>query len=205
MQFLKLVSLGSMILLISSIAFAQTQPSEADAKKEKRKKELEERVVQMLNQAVGDAPTLRLPQNRAVVYALAGDLLWKFDEKRARDLFRSSAAEILTYNIEAEKERRESTETYLEFFDFFNDARGEILPLIAKNDADLALELLIQTRSAKLSEAMAKASLPNAKSESDFMSYSPEKQRVRQEIALEQRFALLAADENPDKAVKLIK
>ena len=79
------------------------------------------------------------------------------------------------------------------------------MPLVAKNDAELALELLVQTRSAALSEAILKASAPDARSESDMLSFSPEKQRVRQEVALEQRFALLAADDNPDKAIKLIK
>lgn len=193
------------ILLACILTFAQSQPSEADAEKEKKKKELEERVVQMLEQAVGDAPTLRLPQNRAIVYALAGDLLWKFDEKRSRDLFRSAAAEILTYNLDTEKEKRESSDSFMVFADFSDNVRGEVLPLIAKNDAELALELLVQTRPAKLLEAMQKASLPNSKSDNDYMSFSPDKQRIRQEIALEQRFALLAADENPDKAIKLIK
>jgi hypothetical protein len=35
--------------------------------------------------------------------------------------------------------------------------------------------------------------------------FNPDRYRVQQEIALEQRFALLAAEQNPDKAIKLIK
>ncbi len=79
------------------------------------------------------------------------------------------------------------------------------MPIIAKHDADLALELLVQTRPAKVSEALAKAALPNAKQEGGMFNYNPEQNRVRQEIALEQRFAVLAAEQNPDKAIKLIK
>lgn len=194
----------STIFLVSSFNFAQTQPSEADTEKEKKKKALEERVVQMLEQAIGDAPTLRLAQNRAIVYALAGDLLWKFDEKRSRDLFRNAAAEILSHNHEAEKERRESADAMFEFFDS-NDARAEILPLVAKHDADLALDLLVQTRPARLAEAILRASQPNAKMDGGLMNFNPDKMRVQQEVTLEQRFALLAADENPEKAIKLIK
>jgi len=193
----------STIFLVSSFNFAQTQPSEADTEKEKKKKALEERVVQILEQAIGDAPTLRLAQNRAIVYALAGDLLWKFDEKRSRDLFRNAAAEILSHNHEAEKERRESTDAMFEFFDP-NDTRAEILPLVAKHDADLALDLLVQTRPARLAEAILRASQPNAKTDGGLMNFNPDKMRVQQEVTPEQRFALLAADENPEKAIKLI-
>ena len=38
-----------------------------------------------------------------MVFAIAGDLYWRFDEKRARDLFRSVANEIVSYNAEASK------------------------------------------------------------------------------------------------------
>lgn len=77
--------------------------------------------------------------------------------------------------------------------------------MIAKHDADLALELLVQTRPAKMTEALAKATDPNAKQDAGMLNYNPEQYRVRQEIALEQQFAVLAAEQNPDKAIKLIK
>ena len=53
-------------------------------------------------------------------------------------------------------------------------------------------------------DAMLKAAQPNAKSGLDYMSFDPQSYRVQQEIALEQQFAILAADENPEKAIKLI-
>ncbi len=103
--------------------------------------------------------------------------------------------------MESEKE---SDDPYLSFYEF-GGVRQQVLPIIANHDADLALELLMQTRPAKVSEALAKAALPNAKQESGIFNYNPEQNRVRQEIALEQRFAVLAAEQNPDKAIKLIK
>lgn len=197
--------LASAMFLLCSFAIAQTEPISADLEKDKKKKEIDERVMQLLDQAVGESNTLRLPQNRAIVYAISGDLYWKFDDKRSRELFRSAAAEIVTFNQESEKEKRESTNAFSDVFDFSSNVRSEILPLIAKRDAELALELLLQTRPAKLTEAMAKAAMPNAKAGADMMSFNPDKMRVSQELALEQHFALLAADENPDKAIKLIK
>lgn len=205
MHIRKLISLISIILALASFGLAQADNKAADPEKEKAKKELDEKVMQMLDQAINDAAFLRLPENKAIVYAMAGDMYWKFDEKKSRDLFRAAAGEILSYNLELEREKRESTETYTAFFDLSGDPRGQVLPLVARNDAELALELLIQTRPASLAELLLKAAAPDARSQDNMLSFSPENQRVRQEINLEQRFALLAADENPDRAIKMIK
>lgn len=194
----------TMFCFLFSSAVAQTSPTESKSEKEKAQKELEKRVLEMIDQAVNDASALKLAQNRAIVYAIAGDLYWKFDEKRARELFRNSGSEILIANDEAEKEKKENDDLYSGIFEF-NNVRNEILPLIAKHDADLAMELLVQTRPAKLAEAMVKAAQPNSKQEGGFLNFNPEQYRVQQEIALEQKFALLAAEQNPDKAIKLLK
>lgn len=205
MTFRRLAFLFCLQALFFFSALGQgASPTESQSDKEKTKKELEERAVHMLDQAVGDASSLKLPQNRAVVYGMAGDLYWKFDAKRARELFRNAAGEILTFNSETEKERKDNTEPYYEFFG--NDVRSEVLSLVAKHDADLALEMLLQTRPANLSEAMARHGRPDARQEGGgYFSFDPDRRRVQQEIALEQRFALLAADDNPDRAIKLIK
>jgi hypothetical protein len=187
-----------------TVTAQNSSPTESQSEKEKKQKELEKRVLEMLDQAVGDAATLKLAQNRAIVYAIAGDLYWKFDEKRARELFRNSGNEILLANAESEKEKKAEDDPFYTVFEFSN-IRNEVLPLVAKHDAELALELLVQTRTAKITEAMAKASQPNAKQDGGYMNFNPEQNRVRQEIALEQRFAVLAAEQNPDKAIKLIK
>ena len=193
-----------LLLFFCLSASAQTSATELNTEKEKARKELEKRVLEMLDQAVSDAASLRLPRNRAIVYGIAGDLYWKFDENRARELFRNSGNEILVANLETERDKKSDDDPFSGVFEF-EDVRREILPLIGKHDADLALELLVQTRSAKLIEALANAAKPNAKQDGGFYNFNPEQSRVRQEIALEQRFALLAAEQNPDKAIKLLK
>ena len=202
----RLLCLMSLILFSFTFVSAQTaSPTPTAAEKEKAQKELEKQVLKMLDDAVSEAETLKLANNRAIVYAMAGDLYWKFDEKRARDLFRRSGNEILTANADAEKEKKESDrDDYEELFDP-TDARNDVLPMIAKHDADLAIELLVETRPAKVAEALAKAALPNAKQNSGMFNFNPEQFRVQREIALEQSFAVLAAEQNPDKAIKLIK
>jgi len=82
----------AVLFFIALLAFclsipAQTSPTESKTEKEKTRKELEKSVLEMLDQAVGDAVNLKLARNRAVVYAIAGDLYWKFDEKRGGAVF----------------------------------------------------------------------------------------------------------------------
>lgn len=205
MKFSRLLCLFCLIISLNIFAFAQTSPTKSKTEKEEAQKKLQDQVLKMLDQAVGDAAILRLPQNRAVVYAIAGDLYWKFDEKRARELFRSSANDIMVANTESERDKKANDDPYANIFDF-DDVRNQILPMIAKHDADLALEMLVQTRTAKLTEELAKATQPNAKQDDGgYLNFNPEQYRVRQEIALEQSFAVLAAEQNPDKAIKLIK
>jgi len=205
---MKITAFFVSLMMFFSLCFsvpAQTSPTESKTEKEKAQKELEKRVLEILDQAVSDASALKLSQNRAVVYAIAGDLYWKFDEKRARELFRNCESEILVTNDESEKEKKENDDPYAGFIFEFSSIRNEILPLIAKHDADLALQMLASTRPAKLAEAMLKAAQPNAKQEGGYMNFNPDQMRVQQEIALEQQFAVLAAEQNPDKAIKLLK
>jgi len=179
----KLLSHAFLLLCLVLTSAAQDKPTETDADKEKKKKEIGERVMQLLENAVGEADSLRLSQNKAVVYAMAGDLFWKLDEKRGRDLFRNATNEILAFNLENEKEIRESSDAYADVFDYSSNVRGEILPLAAKHDAELALEMLLTTRPSRLTEAIHRMSLPNAKT-GDMMGWNPDRQRVNQEVAL---------------------
>ncbi len=206
MRFSRFLCLSCLVLCTLTFTFAQKEsPTESKTEKEEAQKKLEEQILKLLDQSAGDAAILKLPQNRAMVYAIAGDLYWKFDEKRARELFRSSANDIMVANVETERDKKANDDPYANIFDF-DDVRNQILPMIAKHDADLALEMLAQTRSAKLTEELAKATQPNAKQDDGgYLNFNPEQYRVRQEIALEQSFAVLAAEQNPDKAIKLIK
>lgn len=203
MRFRKPVLLSLLLAAFACVCVSQTVTEESDAKKEQAQKELNEKIVQTLDQVISDASLLRLPQNRALVFATAGDLYWKFDEKRARDLFRSAAGEIMAFNLEAEREKRDSTDNFARFFDA-NDPRMQVLPLVAKNDAELALEMLAQTRPAAVAEAMLKA-VPADNNVGGMFGPNSAAQKVRREIEMEQRFAVLAADSNPDRAIKLIK
>ncbi len=200
----RFVCLALIFASLFTFSTAQTSPTESNTEKEKARKELEKRVFEMLDEAVSDAATLKLAQNRATVYAIAGDLYWKIDEKRARQLFRDAANDIIVDIAEAEKERQADENSDGDSYSS-SGTRYAILPLVAKHNGDLALELLVLTRPAKLAAELAKALLPNAKKDGGYMNYDPAQNRVREEIALEQKLAIFAAEQNPDKAIKIIK
>jgi hypothetical protein len=197
---MKIIRLFVVLLLVST-AFAQTSPTESPSDKEKKQKELEKQVVQMLDQAVSEAATLKLPRNRAIVFGIAGDLFWKFDEKRSRQLFRDMANDIIVANQEVEKEKSAGSEIY---YDDSETLRSDLLPLVAKHDADMALEMFTQTRSAKLTEALAKPAKPK-KDDFSIFNFDRDGALVRQEVSLEQSLAVFAAEQSTDKAIQLLR
>jgi hypothetical protein len=74
----------------SQIPTPEAQPSPAEPEKDKARQELEKNAFRLLDEAVGDANGLKLWENRALIYAVAGDLYWKTEQKRARKLFRDA-------------------------------------------------------------------------------------------------------------------
>lgn len=76
----KFVLLCVTILLVASTIRAQT-----DTKKEAA--ELEKKTLALLNEITSASWGLKLPENRVYIMANTADLLWPFDEKRARNLY----------------------------------------------------------------------------------------------------------------------
>lgn len=209
MRVRRFVSIFVFVLLTGVLTFAQTSPTASVSEKEKAARELEKNGFDLVDQVAGDAGSLKNWENRALIAALAGDLLWDKDKKRARELFRNSANELMQANNQpADKSKTDESM----FFGFFGDTspRKTILQTIAKRDADLALQFLLETRPAKVQEAINAQSLlksqPNqTKTASDIFSGRLQQAQVQQEIALEQSFATRAAEQDPKKAAQLLR
>src|SRR5258708_32283822 len=81
------------ILLLLFMAAAPAQVASQVDEKEKpekelaKRQELEKKTLSLLDETVGAAWSLRLPENRSYVLTKAADLMWPHDEKRARGLF----------------------------------------------------------------------------------------------------------------------
>jgi hypothetical protein len=137
------------VLLAASDASAQLPQLSQDSKlpqldeqstdeKEKARKELEKKALQLLDDTLQSAQALRLAENRAVIRAQAADLLWKRDEKRARSLFRDAVAELVAARGEASKNDRAAW--------MLAELRARLLYMIAERDPLFALDLLHESR-----------------------------------------------------------
>jgi hypothetical protein len=179
----------TLALLFSLNASAQS-PEQAPLEQEQaqklaeQKKELERRTLALLDEIIAGIPSLRLPENRALVQSGAADLLWTRDEKRARALFRealNSLSEIIN-RVDAASSRRDNNE--LAAF----QQRQEILQVIARRDSQFALESLRATR-------------PQSVPADPVLK---DRQRNR-EIELEQSLAFEVAANDPKLALQMAK
>lgn len=204
----KLYSVLLLVFVLSSLIFAQTSPTESKEEKDKAHLELEKKAIAFLEQVVGETALLKLPDNRALVLASAGDLMWQRDEKRARQLFRQAADEIIQAN------NLPKDDSIPGFIAVFQNAspRKQILTTIAKYDADLALELLYATRPQNVTLALAaRTQMPPANGEkpqkttASMMEEQQNKFLADDELRLEQSFSAQAAEKDLTKAAKLLR
>jgi hypothetical protein len=201
-----------LILIVFSFAAAQEKPVETNPsptpEKDKARLELEANAFELADSAAIDANSLKLWENRALIYALAGDMLWASDQKRARLLFRNAANELSIGNTIPKEKSKDYFEDYSWWQDF--SPRHSVLLIIATYDADWALELLQETRPSELQAAINTQNQPQVsntqpKTQVQMLNDKKNKYKVQREIELEQGFAAKAAEQNPEKAAKLIR
>jgi hypothetical protein len=137
--------LSSFVLTVLLLAPARAQtpedrsPLDGEQKELELKKEVERKTFALLDEVIGGAAGLRLPENRALVLSSAADLLWPRDEKRARALFKEALNNLnsiaVRFTPQMSNDQRRAHMMYTQ-------QRTEILQIIARRDVDLALELL---------------------------------------------------------------
>ena len=148
----------------------------------------------LLEQILNDAKNLRLAENRAFVYAKIGNQLWQTDEKRARLLFQNAVTDLIRAQTEAETEKGDKR--YFNQLIYGQSPRWEILNVIAGRDAEYALDAMEKTRPPKIVRALANFT-------DDYQSQS--QQYAKSELHNEQRIIAQAAEQNPQRAVKLLR
>jgi hypothetical protein len=223
MAFLRTAAILILILAATSVVYTQTQttaPTAEDrAAKQAAAEELEKNALEMLDQVSGGVALLKLPENRAFIYASIGDLIWKADEKQARKLFRDAANEIVMAN-NTPREVSE-TQSLMEMNigrPEINNLRRMVLQTIAMRDGELALELLPVTRPADIALELQNyvppvtsatqapgPAAPMIVSSGGLFSGGVGNIKAAQEIQLEQSLIRRAAEQNPERAVKLIR
>jgi hypothetical protein len=187
----RLLSAFALAALLFVPAQAQTpedaSPLDQQQKIEKeleKKKELERKTFALLDEIIGSAASLKLPENRALILSSAADLLWTRDEKRARSLFKDAlnnlSATAIRFNPQMSNDQRRAYQIYTQ-------QRTEILKMIARHDVDLALEML---RASRLPASAVTAAGKNA-------------QLPDEDMRLEQSLAVQVAANDPKRALQM--
>jgi hypothetical protein len=186
-MFNKSVLLFLPLFLLSLNIFAQK--TDDDAVKLKLQKE-----TRLLEQILADAKNLRLPENRAIVFSRVGGAYWKIDEKQARTLFQDAIVDLEKAQNEAANEK--NGKQYFQALIYGQSPRLEIINLVAARDAELALEYFAKTRPPQITQALANFTDDNNSTIQQF---------ARSEITTEQRLIGLAAEQNPQLAIKRVR
>jgi hypothetical protein len=164
--------------------------------KTEKSEEIIQRETKLTEQILNDTESLKLPENRAVVFAQIGGYLCNSDEKRAIVFFQKSINDLILAQQEAEKIKKNNYA-----FDqliYGQNPRFTIVQTIAACDPESALELFYKSRPAKISQMILQAAqVPGA--------FSNKKYYADSEIQNEQRFLNLVAEKNPERAVKILR
>jgi hypothetical protein len=142
----------SILLYISTLALAQTPAPDSPAKKpdgtakaeeqEAAKKAREKKALTLLEEVIGEAGSLKSLENRMRIQAIAADLLWSRNEKRARALMSEAISNFTEF---AGSVGAQCPECYAEIQGAIQ-MRGQLLQIIARHDPALALEFLRSSR-----------------------------------------------------------
>ena len=92
----------------------------------------------LIEEITVEARALRLPENRAIVQAAAAELLWAYDEKSARTLFREALSNLGSITNSVAQDDPEFTD--LE--QIAGELRREVLLKVARHDSLWASELM---------------------------------------------------------------
>lgn len=182
-----------LFILVAFFSLANAQKkSDADALKQKQFKDLTEQIIT-------EIPNLKLGENRALLYAKIGGLVRKNDKKNAYVLYQNAVSELIGAQNEAESNSKNRNH----YNSLINGQtpRTQILRIIAAQDAEFALNFLYQTRPAIVSKSVALRSVKSNKISSNEYNYD---YLAQNEFNLEQTFISLAAEQNPERAVKLL-
>lgn len=156
--------------------------------------EAEKQQLALFEQIAKDAEALRLAENRALVAAKLAEGFWRYDEKRAREFFQTAVGELIAAQTQAEANKKQANMLY----GLINGVspRQEIMTMIAARDAEFALDAFYKSRPPKIT-----AILVNPEE----MKKPNSQQFVQNEIYFEQSLITRISEQNPQRALKLIR
>ena len=116
------------ILATALVTSAQETTTPDAAKAQEDKAKLEAKAATLLDQVVGEAQALKLPENRIRVQIIAGDLMWDRSPARARGFFNDAGGALSQLMVDASDRDDYQTVTRL---------RQELVLSAGRHDAEL--------------------------------------------------------------------
>lgn len=142
---------GAALLMILAIALGFVPASRAHQdpvkrqqpdQQDKDKPTPEKKAVLLLDQVLGDAGALKLPENRIYVQISAGDLLWDRDESRARVLFGEAGSGIAEMIRCSESPNDQNPRRAANANRLALELRQELVLTVARHNGEFAYQLL---------------------------------------------------------------
>src|SRR5689334_5747273 len=128
---------ASALMAAAIVTNAQDTTTPDAAKAQEDKAKLEAKATTLLEQLVGEAQALKLPENRIRVQIIAGDLLWDHSAARARGFFNDAGSVLSQLMVDASDR---------EDFQILTRLRQELVLSAGRHDAELGYQLLRQTQ-----------------------------------------------------------
>jgi hypothetical protein len=178
-----------LVLFVCVPLFAQEKEDEAAKEKQRRRDVL-------VDSLISEARELKLPDNRAMIFARVGSQVWPADQKRAQSLFDEAIAELLAINAETAGANRSALQQAVSTS---QQTRLQVLQTIAQRNADAALQSLYKTRHPLVERAMAAAPANDGKVRDMNMSHL-----AQNEISLEHTLMRQAAEQNPERTAAML-
>lgn len=132
-------------LLMPVLAAAQSDDKQDTAKTEEEKRareETEKKAFALMDEVIKEAASLRLPENRIRVQALAGDMLWKRDERRARALFKQATDGLLDLLAQTGSPLNIVDSQIAWAMQAREQLKQEVIQILSQRDARLARDFL---------------------------------------------------------------
>jgi hypothetical protein len=104
--------------------------------------ELERKALALLEEIIGETPSLKLVENRIRLQAAAAEILWPRNQERAREIFNTAAVDLAAVMSAIETDDPQ----YYNHANAASQLRQRMLTTIAQYDPKLALEFLRSTR-----------------------------------------------------------
>jgi hypothetical protein len=136
------------LLCVTVLLVASTVRAQADSKE--KAAELEKKTLALLNEIASASWGLKLPENRVYIMASTADLLWPFDDKRARNLY-WEAINSINSTVPANSKPGETLsqadrEKFTQAYILTLRLRQTVVRQVVRHDSQLALDMLRASR-----------------------------------------------------------